>query len=209
MQLDVAVDSLSADSPEKPRFERVHEMIKRLVSQGRETVKGLRSTSTEKEKFEELFFEMREEFDVNRALDFRVNITGQARTLHPIIHDEVRHIAQEAVFNAFRHAEAARIEVSIEYSARKFFLSVRDDGRGIEPDIVASGRKGHWGLTGMRERADNIGSLLKVWSAKGQGTEIELTIPGRVAYKDPDLNPLSKLVETFTGRFRRRPDNSK
>ena len=196
MQLDVAVDSLSDKAPEKPRFERIHDMIKRLINDGRETVKGLRSSQTAgRQAFEEFFFQIRDEVDLERSVDFRIVTSGQTRQLHPLIHDEIRHIAHEAIVNAFRHADATRIEVSIEYSARKFFLSIRDNGQGIEPEIVRSGLDGHWGLTGMRERAEKVGAGLKIWSTKGRGTEIELNVPGRLAYEHWEISSVSRLVD--------------
>lgn len=199
MQLDVAIDSLSDTSSEKRRFERVHEMIKRLVNDGRETVKGLKSTpKTGNEGFGELFSEMREEFDPEHEVEFRVTLGGLHRSLHPIIYGEVRYIAQEAIFNAFRHARASSIEVAIEYSARRLFLSMRDNGVGIDPEIIRRGRDGHWGLTGMRARAQGIGARLKIGSIEGRGTTIELTVPGRVAYQNSNRDWLLGLLRVKT-----------
>ncbi|MCO6511041.1 MAG: hypothetical protein J5I65_09625 [Aridibacter famidurans] len=209
MHMDVAVDSLPEPSPERRRFERLHEMIKRLISEGRETVKGLKSNGiTDRERFEELFFEMREEFDIDHSVEFRPRVGDLPGPLHPIIGEEVRRIAHEAVFNAFRHADASSIEATLEYSARRLILSVRDDGRGIEPDIAKLGREGHWGLTGMRERAEKIGGKLKVWSSNGRGTEIQLSVPGRVAFVRSDPGPVLRILERAYARFRRvRPEN--
>ena len=91
-------------------------------------------------------------------------------------------IAREAVRNAFRHAQASHIEAEITYSERLLRVRIRDDGRGIDPAIADSGREGHYGLPGMRERAKRIGGQLNVWTAAGAGTEIELSIPGKIAY---------------------------
>jgi signal transduction histidine kinase len=61
-------------------------------------------------------------------------------------------------------------------------LRVRDDGAGIPQDILKAGRTRHYGLPGMRERANQIGAKLNIWSGVGAGTEIELSIPGSIAY---------------------------
>jgi signal transduction histidine kinase len=61
-------------------------------------------------------------------------------------------------------------------------IVVRDDGRGIDAQVLASGVEGHWGLVGMRERAGRIGGQLKVRSRIGAGTEVELSVPARVAF---------------------------
>jgi len=85
--------------------------------------------------------------------------------------------------------------VEIIYDSREFRLRFRDDGRGIDPEVLEKGgRDGHWGLRGMRERADRMGAHLKVWSRPGSGTEVELTVPASAAYrsgrqKSMDSNP--------------------
>ena len=118
----------------------------------------------------------------NRA-GFRVQVEGKSRDLHPIIRDEIYRICCEALRNAFRHAHAKRIEVEIHYDQRNLRLRVRDDGKGIDPKVLdAGGRTGHHGLPGMHERAKLAGGKLAVWSEPGSGTEIELTIPGSIAY---------------------------
>jgi len=59
---------------------------------------------------------------------------------------------------------------------------VRDDGKGIDSAVLADQRRGHFGLPGMRERAELVGGRLDVWSEVGAGTEIDLTIPAAKAY---------------------------
>ena len=105
---------------------------------------------------------------------------ARRRTLHPVLRDEIYRIAGEALRNAFRHAQARRIEVEIRYGERQFRLRVRDDGKGIDPEVLnEQGRAGHWGLPGMRERAERIGGSLEIWSELDSGTEVELSIPRR------------------------------
>lgn len=88
-----------------------------------------------------------------------------------------------ALRNAFSHAQAHHIEVEIIYADRMFRLRIRDDGKGIEPALLEEGRPGHYGLPGMRERARQIGAEFTIWSGVGAGTEIEVTIPGSIAYR--------------------------
>ena len=104
------------------------------------------------------------------------------RELHPILRDDIYRIAREALRNAFRHAQADKIEAEITYGARLLRLRIRDDGKGIDPKLLDTGRDGHWGLPGMRERAEEIGAQLDMWSELGAGTEVELSIPGSIAY---------------------------
>jgi len=113
----------------------------------------------------------------------RVLLEGKEREVNPMLRDEIYRIAREALRNAFRHARAQKIEAEISYSDSEFLLHVRDDGGGIDPEVANQGaRAGHWGLPGMRERAKSPGGKLEVWSENGAGTEIELSVPGTIAY---------------------------
>lgn len=113
---------------------------------------------------------------------FHVSVEGSPRDLHPIVRDDIHHIAREALRNAFHHAQAHRIEAEVIYGAGELRVRIRDDGKGIDPQHVSAGRARHWGLAGMRERAVQIGAQLDLWSEAGAGTELELRIPGAVAY---------------------------
>ena len=120
--------------------------------------------------------------DERASAEFHVVVEGPPRELHPILRDDVYAIAREAVRNAFRHAQASNIEADIRYSESSFQLRIRDDGKGVDPKIVAEGRAGHFGMPGMRERARRVGGKLDFWTATGAGTEIELSIPASIAY---------------------------
>ena len=104
------------------------------------------------------------------------------RNLQPVVRDEAYRIAGEALRNAFRHAQARRITVEIRYDKRQFRLTVRDDGKGINVDTMQQQPSGHFGLHGMRERAEIVGGRLEVWSQLDSGTQVELSIPGSIAY---------------------------
>jgi len=114
---------------------------------------------------------------------FRVDVEGESRDLHPVLRDEVYRIACEAIRNAFHHSGASRIEVDIRYGERQFRVRIRDNGKGIEAQVLnAGGRVGHYGLPGMQERAKSVGAKLAVWTKPDSGTEAELTIPASRAY---------------------------
>jgi signal transduction histidine kinase len=125
---------------------------------------------------------VREEFPTQAHTEFRVIVQGVPRSLEPAIQDEVCLIGHEALSNAFRHAHASSIEVELEYAANYLRVLVRDDGGGIDPRIADSGRDGCWGLWAMRERAKGIGARLKVLSRMAAGTEVELLLPGAIAF---------------------------
>jgi signal transduction histidine kinase len=117
------------------------------------------------------------------APSFRVIVEGKERDLAEAVRDEVFRITREATRNAFQHASAEAIEVEISFADAQFSIRVRDDGVGLDPNIVDRGRRqGHWGLPGMRERAASFGGRLNVWSQRGAGTEVEVSIPAQIAY---------------------------
>jgi signal transduction histidine kinase/ligand-binding sensor domain-containing protein len=115
---------------------------------------------------------------------FRVIVEGERRRLSPILQEEVYWIARELLRNAFQHAHAHQIEAEIRYEDDLFRMRVRDDGKGMDPKVLEAGaRAGHWGLTGLRERAQKLGVRLDFWSEVGAGTEVQLTVPAAVAYE--------------------------
>jgi signal transduction histidine kinase len=124
-----------------------------------------------------------------------VAVQGAPRALHPVVRDEAFRIAGEALRNAFRHAGAKRIEAELRYEDRQLGLRVRDDGKGIDPEVLSrGGREGHFGMRGMRERAQLIGGKLAVWSKLDSGTEVDLTIPAAHAYAASSSPPRSGVA---------------
>ncbi len=109
---------------------------------------------------------------------------GQRRTLSANIANEVRRISLELLRNAYRHSQATRIEAEIRYDEQLLRLRIRDNGKGIDPTVLrAGGIAGHWGLKGVRERAERVGAKVEFWAESGLGTEVEVTVPARIAYE--------------------------
>ena len=163
------------------------EEIADAITEGRDAVQGLRDSTLQSNDLAQAIRTLGEEFASGPAEgqvpDFRVTVEGASRDLHPILRDEIYRIAAEALRNAFQHAKAREIEVEIRYGDHDFRLRVRDDGKGIEPALLAHQNKElHYGLPGMRERATLIGGKLTIWSKVGAGTELELLVPAAKAY---------------------------
>ena len=192
MQLDVAVDQLPANSPAKLRLSRVLELMRHVMEEGRNAVRGLRSTNSDSDSDSEdlgqAFSRIPQDLGIEVQIDFRVIVLGSARKLHPLIRDEVYHIGRELLVNAFRHSGATCIEVELDYAPKRFSIAVRDNGCGIDPQVLHAGREGHWGLPGMRERSERVGARLRVWSRTAVGTEVALSVPNSIAFK-------SRMVE--------------
>jgi signal transduction histidine kinase len=99
------------------------------------------------------------------------------------VRDEIYCIAREALRNAYGHAHARTIEAEVRYEEGLLRVRIRDDGIGIKQTLLGeAGRTGHYGLKGMRERAEQLGAQLDVWSQQEAGTEVELRVPERIAY---------------------------
>ena len=159
------------------------------VTEARDAVQDLRSSTTVTNDLARAIEALGEELSAHQtsangaATDFSVQVEGTPQNLHPMLRDEIYRITGEALRNAFHHARARRIEVEIEYATRQVRTRVRDDGIGMDAAALSEeGRPGHFGLRGMRERSKGIGGQLDVWSERGAGTEVELTIPASVAY---------------------------
>src|SRR5205085_7339302 len=133
----------------------------------RAALKDLRSSHRGSHDLAASFSRVPEELALQEQADYRITVEGLSRPLHPVIRDESYWVVREALVNAFRHSRAGHIEVVLEYGAAHLRIIVRDDGRGIDPQMLRSGRDGHWGISGMRERAEAIGARLKVLSRTG------------------------------------------
>ena len=159
----------------------------KAITEGRNAVQGLRASTVERNDLavaiRTLGDELATDASAHQPPTFSVAVEGETRDLHPIVRDEIYKIAAEALRNAFRHAHAGRVEVEIRYDDEQFRLRVRDDGKGIDPAVLANqGLEGHYGLRGMPERAALIGGKLAVWSEAGAGTEVELRVPASIVY---------------------------
>jgi signal transduction histidine kinase len=177
-----------SDRPEAQKtLETVIEQARGAITEGRDAVQGLRSSTVISNDLARAISAIGDELAADptgqKAPDFHVQVEGTTRDLAPLVRDEVHRIAGETLRNAFRHAQAERIEVEISYDRRQLRLRVRDNGKGIDPKVLAGGgRAGHYGLPGMQERAKLVGGKLAVWSEIDSGTETELTIPASIAY---------------------------
>ena len=185
IQLHVVADQIPGDSAAKPKLGRVLELMRRVIEEGRNAVGGLRAHQNGSLDLGGAFAQFRQEFAGQGEAEFHVIVEGRSRPLHPlirVIRDEIYKIGREALTNAFRHSRASHIEIEPEYAVNGLRVLVRDSGTGFDPKLLQSGPDGHWGLSGMRERAKRIGARLRVLTRPAAGTEVELTVPVHVSY---------------------------
>lgn len=160
----------------------------RAIMEGRDAIHDIRSFTPVGRDLAEELSALGEELAVidgrSSLPSLRVVVEGSPKAVQPLARNELLQIAREALRNAHTHADARNIEAEIRYEDRMLRVRIRDDGRGINQEHLGeAGRAGHYGLRGMRERAAQIGARLDIWSEQGAGTEIDLSIPDRVAYK--------------------------
>jgi signal transduction histidine kinase len=184
MKLHVAVERLPEDSQVKIPLNRVEEMMVQVIEEGQKTVRGLRSITSDYLDLEQAFSHVPNELDLHEQIGYRVIVDGKPRVLHPLIRDEVYRIGRDALVNAFHHSRPRNVEVQLKYAAKQLRILVRDDGPGIDPQASGPQRDGYSELPGMRERVEKIGARLKVNRHPLKGSEVELSVPGRVAFLD-------------------------
>jgi len=123
--------------------------------------------------------------------------------MHPIVCDEIYRIGYEAIRNACEHSSASQVEVEVNYG-EDLTLRVIDNGIGIESAVLMSGKEGHFGLKGMRERAERIASKLTLVSSPNSGAEVTLVVPGSMIFRKANATRFKRVKALF-----RRSDRKK
>ena len=183
LRFHTATSQLRKDEPARGVLEEALKQSDQVMLEGRELVLDLRATASEQRDLPTVFADFGEGMRRNGSSSFRVVVNGSVRPLHPVVFEELFKIGKEALANAFRHSGAQSIETELNYEWSELRIRIRDDGVGIDSAILRQGhRDGHFGLPGMRERAQRVGAQLDVWSRAGAGTEVELRIAAGVAY---------------------------
>ena len=184
--------------PERPdearhRLDNAIQQAAEAITEGRDAVQGLRSSAFETNDLANAIAAIAEELTKDSAAGespvIDLEVEGAPRGLNPVVRDEAYRIACEALRNAFRHAQARRITTEIRYDKRHFRLRVSDDGKGMDENTKRLQPSGHFGMPGMRERAETVGGHLEIWSKLNSGTEVELSIPGNIAYDGAPTSP--------------------
>lgn len=172
-----------------PKDDALREMMEDVLDRAddvmldaRQRVRDLRQPPTSEGELSARLTHCGQKLAEGQDASFSLVVAGTPVVLEAVAQEEAYRIAAEALANAFRHAAASKIEVEMTYGFTELRISVRDDGIGIHEDILANGNPGHWGLSGMRERAHVLRAEFGIWSREAAGTEVELMIPASVAY---------------------------
>ena len=184
LRVQSVTNTLPAGGDARGALEQTLDRADVVLKEGRARVRDLRIPGSN-EGLPQLLVDAASAQITGEHPTFQLTIEGIQRSLLPVTQDEVLRIAEEAIRNAVRHAQANAIEVVVSYGRGELRVLVRDDGVGITAEIVSTGKRtGHYGLIGMNERAARIGGRLTINSREQSGADILLRVPSRMAYAD-------------------------
>ncbi len=183
LTVQMATARVSRDDPLRAMLERALDHADALIAEGRDRIQDLRRPAEAADDLPRFLATVGERLARDGAVKFRASVEGPACALETGALHESHAICREAMMNAFRHADAGSIEVRIVYGRCELQVFVRDDGRGMNTDLLdLQQAHGCWGLKGMYERARMIGAAFDIASWPGKGATVSLKIPARTAY---------------------------
>lgn len=194
--VDDALDPSTDAARMRHAMETLSGWLEQAMREGRAALNSLRASATQRNDLAEAFRRATADEITPGSIATAFSVVGDSREMHPLVRDEVYRIGYEAIRNAYKHSQATQLEVELRY-ARDLTLRVRDNGIGIEPAVIHQGKDGHFGLSGMRERAARIGGELTLVSSPGSGTEIMIVVPGRIVFRNASSTAFEKAKATL------------
>ena len=177
-QLDaVSMCMPEEETPARRYLDMARRMARHSLTEARRSVMDLRASALEDQDLAAALESGARMWTAGTGVEVEMELTSSARALPQEMEQHLLRIAQEAVTNTLKHAGASRISLRMHMEARKLYLRIKDNGRGFEEDGVFSSLTGHFGIIGMRERAERLGGELHLASHPGEGTEVEITVP--------------------------------
>jgi ligand-binding sensor domain-containing protein len=175
-QLEAAA-RLFDSNPElcKERLERAINQADQSLGETRRTIMSMRLPALENHTLPEALSAIGAQLTKGTPSTFHLTVRGLVRQLRYDVQANIYLIGREAITNAVNHAEARRILAQMMYSEEEVRLTVEDDGAGFDPETAVE-KKDHWGVAGMRERANQIGARFTLESALGRGTKIGVSV---------------------------------
>jgi signal transduction histidine kinase len=178
VQLEVVARTMPPEAATaKTNLDRARQQVRHGIAEARRYVWELRSPTLENNDLPTALAETARRLTDQTAIHAQVEVNGSFRPLAQVVEDNLLRIGQEAMNNAVKHAQAERIFVNLVFDARRVRLIVRDDGRGFDKQVASNGKSGHFGLIGMKERAERLGGTLSIQSHNGSGTEVVADVP--------------------------------
>lgn len=183
LKFQSAMEKIPPGEPARDLMEQALDRADGVLTEGRKRVTALRHSARAHRDFTAAVRQLVAQVSEETTVDVRLTVEGESRGLHPVVAEEAQRILTEGLTNALRHANANAIQIEIIYSRRELTVRLVDDGRGFDAAVLqAAPAAGHWGLAGMRERAQKIKAQFEIASRPNAGTSIELKIAANIAY---------------------------
>jgi signal transduction histidine kinase/ligand-binding sensor domain-containing protein len=182
LQIELSDSLIEERHAAKPHLQRALTLSRGLMLKGREVLRDLREKPRDAADIARVLRKAMEDFQREGGPVSNLTVEGTPRIVNPLVADDLTQIGYQAIANAFQHAAAGKIEVRMIYRPSELCLEVKDDGCGIESRVAETGKPGHYGLIGMRERANQIGGTIDIESRTGEGTRVTVIVPGKRAF---------------------------
>ena len=154
---------------------RARDLARKGLSEARRSVQALRSEALETDNLTDALRKMLDQTTRDTGLKTQFHLSGEAHLLPDDLQLNLLRIAQEAVTNALRHAQATQLTLILSFSPHQICLQAIDDGVGFEVRSLED--IGGFGLIGIRERSTRFGGQVNIFSQPAQGTRIEVVMP--------------------------------
>jgi signal transduction histidine kinase len=164
-------------SAAQSHLDRARMLIRNSIAEARRYVWDLRSQTLENADLPAALSETARRLTMDTQIQAQVQVSGTFRPLPQLTESHLLRIGQEAINNAVRHADSKNIFLDLKFDAKRVQFTIKDDGCGFLSDGTLEAPDGHFGLIGMRERAEQIGGSLHIKSSPGMGTEIIVDVP--------------------------------
>jgi signal transduction histidine kinase/ligand-binding sensor domain-containing protein len=197
LQIEVTDELLPKDFAAKQPLARALALCKSALDAGRRALNDLRTSSLSAADFVKSFSQLANEFTKDAGTAIDVIVEGRERPLNAVTGHEVLQVGRQAITNALQHAHARKIHVLLSYGERHLELRVQDNGRGINEESLNLQRPGHYGIAGMKERAERLDGSISIRSRVSEGTEVSLTVPAHLLYQDDARRSGRSLAETW------------
>ncbi len=179
LRFHLASTKVDAQAPVRQMMDSALDQAELMLQEGRDQVQDLRAHDHFEAGLARMLEREGQRMSAERGVPFALRESGRIRALPPLVAHEVYRIANEAMLNAFQHARASQIEVELLFERKELTVVVRDNGCGLPAEVLRDGgMPGHWGLPGISERAERLGASVRWTSAPGQGSEMQLRLPG-------------------------------
>jgi len=146
------------------------------MREARQSIAGLRSVKAGQTELQTAIAETARQITKTKDIQLKLKLERGASQLPANVEAHLLRIAQEAIANSTKHADATTIEVGLSFAEKSICLTVQDDGKGLANSGAVSST-GHYGLTGMRERASQIGAEFELLTGPVKGTTVRVLVP--------------------------------